>query len=31
MRRESMPRKKRETQMFRTDFWTLGEGDGGMF
>ena len=21
----------KETQMFRTDFWTLGEGEGGMF
>ena len=21
----------KETQMYRTDFWTLGEGKGGMF
>ena len=23
--------KQKETQMYRTDFWTLGEGEGGMF
>ena len=22
---------EKETQMYRTDFWTLGEGEGGMF
>ena len=22
---------EKETQMYRTDFWTLGEGKGGMF
>ena len=22
---------RKETQMYRTDFWTLGEGEGGMF
>ena len=24
-------KQKKETQMYRTDFWTLGEGEGGMF
>ena len=23
--------KQKETQMYRTDFGTLGEGEGGMF
>ena len=23
-------RQQKETQMYRTDFWTLGEGEGGM-
>ena len=23
--------KQKETQMYRTDFWTVGEGKGGMF
>ena len=23
--------KQKETQMYSTDFWTLGEGEGGMF
>ena len=23
--------KQKKTQMYRTDFWTLGEGEGGMF
>ena len=23
--------KQKETQMYRTDFWTVGEGEGGMF
>ena len=22
---------EKETQMYRTDFWILGEGEGGMF
>ena len=22
---------EKETQVYRTDFWTLGEGEGGMF
>ena len=24
-------KQKKETQMYRTEFWTLGEGEGGMF
>ena len=24
-------RKEKETQMYRTDIWTMGEGEGGMF
>ena len=24
-------KQKKETQMYRTDFWTLGEGEDGMF
>ena len=24
-------KQKKKTQMYRTDFWALGEGDGGMF
>ena len=24
-------KQKKETQMYRTDFWTLGEGEGGNF
>ncbi|CAI9178285.1 unnamed protein product [Rangifer tarandus platyrhynchus] len=24
-------KKEKETQMYRTDLWTLGEGEGGMF
>ena len=23
--------KQKKTQMYRTDFWTLGDGEGGMF
>ena len=23
--------KQKETQMYRADFWTLGDGEGGMF
>ena len=23
--------RQKKTQMYRTDFWTLGEGVGGMF
>ena len=26
-----MCKTEKETQMYRTDFWTLGEGEGGMF
>ena len=24
-------KQKKETQMYRTDFWTLGEGEGWIF
>ena len=24
-------KQKKKTQMYRTEFWTLGEGEGGMF
>ena len=26
-----MCKTEKETQMYRTDFWTVGEGEGGMF
>ena len=26
-----MCKTEKETHMYRTDFWTLGEGEGGMF
>ena len=26
-----MCKTEKETQMYRTDFWTLGEGESGMF
>ena len=26
-----MGKTEKETQMYKTDFWTLGEGEGGMF
>ena len=28
---EVICKTEKETQMYRTDFWTLGEGEGGMF
>ena len=27
----SYGKTEKESQMYRTDFWTLGEGEGGMF